>query len=159
MSKSVRHRHNKDGSITTTTTYSHKNIFGTRVVDTYTTRSSPKTVKNPTKIKTSNAVAIIIAVVLIFMLWIFGIELSWNATLIKAISILIITLFVAFMLVNNIPPLKVLVLSTFLLYIQNARNVNGTKESEVYKMKVKVRKKVLKTINADWVNLCMYGLD
>lgn len=26
-------------------------------------------------------------------------------------------------------------------------------------MRAKVRKKMLKTINADWVNLCMYGLE
>lgn len=26
-------------------------------------------------------------------------------------------------------------------------------------MKAKVHKKVLKTIKADWVNLCMYGLE
>lgn len=26
-------------------------------------------------------------------------------------------------------------------------------------MKAKVRRKMLKTIKADWVNLCMYGLE
>lgn len=39
MRKTVRRRHNKDGSVTTTTTYSRKNIFGTRVVDTYVSKS------------------------------------------------------------------------------------------------------------------------
>ncbi len=36
--------------------------------------------------------------------------------------------------------------------------VNTIKKA-VIKMKAKVRKKLLKTIKADWVNLCMYGLD
>lgn len=27
------------------------------------------------------------------------------------------------------------------------------------KMKAKVRRKMMKTIKADWVNLCMYGLE
>ena len=43
--------------------------------------------------------------------------------------------------------------------LKSAWNVNGIKESEVYKMKAKVRRKMLKTIKADWVNLCMYGLE
>lgn len=40
MRKTVRRRHNKDGSVTTTTSYSRKNIFGTRVVDAYVSKSS-----------------------------------------------------------------------------------------------------------------------
>ncbi len=36
--------------------------------------------------------------------------------------------------------------------------VNTIKKA-VIKMKAKVRRKMLKTIKADWVNLCMYGLD
>ncbi len=43
--------------------------------------------------------------------------------------------------------------------LKSAWNVNGIKESEVYKMKAKVRRKMLKTIKADWVNLCIYGLE
>lgn len=42
---------------------------------------------------------------------------------------------------------------------RNVWNVNVIKESEVLKMKAIVRKKMLKIIKADWVNLCMYGLE
>lgn len=42
MKKTVRRRHNKDGTVTKTTTYSHKNIFGTRVYETYTEHITPK---------------------------------------------------------------------------------------------------------------------
>lgn len=47
MGKSVHRRHNKDGSITKTTTYRHKNIFGTTVSDTYTERIYPKDKTTP----------------------------------------------------------------------------------------------------------------
>lgn len=39
MRKTVRRRHNKDGSVTTTTSYSRKGLFGTRYVDTYVSRT------------------------------------------------------------------------------------------------------------------------
>ena len=42
MGKRVTRRRNKDGSITTTTSYSRKNIFGTRVTDTYVSKSNKK---------------------------------------------------------------------------------------------------------------------
>lgn len=42
MGKTVHRRHNKDGSVTKTTTYRRKNIFGTTVSDTYTERIYPK---------------------------------------------------------------------------------------------------------------------
>lgn len=65
------------------------------------------------ELKTSNSFAVIILFVLFILLWIFGIELSWNVVLLKVISILIAFIFIAFMLVNNIPPLKSLVLGLF----------------------------------------------
>lgn len=34
-----------------------------------------------------------------------------------------------------------------------------TIKKAVIKMKAKVRRKMLKTIKADWVNLCIYGLE
>lgn len=39
MRKTVRRRHNKDGSVTTTTSYSRKGLLGTRYVDTYVSRT------------------------------------------------------------------------------------------------------------------------
>lgn len=105
MRKSVRRRHNKDGSVTTTTTYSRKGLFGTRHVDTYVSKSAPSQ-KQPTRLKPSNAVAVIVAVASFLLLWVLGIELELNAVLLKAVSIIIIVLFVAFMFINNIPPLK-----------------------------------------------------
>ena len=35
----------------------------------------------------------------------------------------------------------------------------NTIKKAVIKMKAKVRRKMLKTIKADWVNLCIYGLE
>lgn len=73
-------------------------------------RSAPQTgyaYTEPRKqVKPSNAAAVIFSFLSFFLLWIFGIELSWNATLLKVISILIAVLFVIFMLVNNIESLK-----------------------------------------------------
>lgn len=62
------------------------------------------------ELKTSNSFAVIILFVSFFLLWIFGIELSWNIVLLKVISILIAFIFIAFMLINNIPSLKIKVL-------------------------------------------------
>lgn len=72
------------------------------------TYSSPRK-----ELKLSNAVAIAVSFLSFFLLWVLGIELSWSTALLKTASILIIVLFVAFMLVNNIPPLKSLVLGIF----------------------------------------------
>ena len=58
------------------------------------------------QVKPSNALAITVFFLSFFLLWILGIELSWNAMFLKVISILIAILFIAFMLVNNIEPLK-----------------------------------------------------
>lgn len=78
------------------------------------TAQTDYTYSSPRKqIKPSNAVAVIFSFLSFFLIWIIGIELGWNATLLKVISILIITLFIAFMLVNNIPPLKALFLGRF----------------------------------------------
>ncbi len=42
MGKTVRNYHRKDGSVRQTVSYSHKNIFGTRVVNTYSRDIAPK---------------------------------------------------------------------------------------------------------------------
>ena len=42
MGKTVRNYHRKDGSVRQTVSYSHKNIFGTRVVNTYSREIAPK---------------------------------------------------------------------------------------------------------------------
>ena len=45
MKKTVRRRHNQDGSVTTTTTYRRKNMFGTTISETYTERTEPNSNK------------------------------------------------------------------------------------------------------------------
>lgn len=60
--KSIHRRHNRDGSITTTTTYRHKNIFGHTVSDSYSTRYKPK------KRKLSDYKGIIIAIIVFYLL-------------------------------------------------------------------------------------------
>lgn len=62
MRKTVRKYHRKDGSVTKSTTYSHKNIFGTRVYETYTERIQPKE-HRPIKIKALYIAAAFAAVI------------------------------------------------------------------------------------------------
>lgn len=113
MGKTVRRRHNKDGSITKTTTYSRKNIFGTRITDTYTERIDPNQIPStspPKKIRTSNSIAIIIFTIAVIVVPILGISLSWNANFIMGFIKFAIISFVLYMMVNNISPLKRLVI-------------------------------------------------
>lgn len=42
MGISIRRKHNKDGSVTTTTSISSKGLFGTKYTDTYTSRTDSK---------------------------------------------------------------------------------------------------------------------
>ncbi|MCM1508905.1 MAG: hypothetical protein NC177_17495 [Ruminococcus flavefaciens] len=109
MGKTVRRRHNKDGSITKTTTYSRKNIFGTRITDTYTERIDPNQIPStspPKKIRTSNGIAVIIFTIAIIVVPILGISLSWKENLIAGIIKFSLFSFAIYMMINNISPLK-----------------------------------------------------
>lgn len=113
MGKTVRRRHNKDGSVTTTTTYSRKNIFGTRITDTYTERVDADHIQrafSSQKIRKSNSAAIIILVIAIFVVPILGISLSWNADIILGIVKFSVLSFAIYMVFNNITPLRRLVI-------------------------------------------------
>lgn len=76
MSRTVRRRHNKDGSVTTTTSISRKGLFGTRYVDTYSERSKPNTSPQNTQQQRSAFVTlyflllVIPTIVLSFIEWI-----------------------------------------------------------------------------------------
>lgn len=77
-------------------------------VQTEYTYSSPRK-----ELKPSNAVAIAVSFFSFFFLWIFAPSHGASAVVMKWTTILIITFFITFMLVNNIPPLKSLVLGIF----------------------------------------------
>lgn len=85
--------------------------------------------KEPRKqVKTSNAVASIIFIIILVLLWTAAPEINFSFALIKALSIISIILFTVFMLINNIPPLKLLVLN--LLFKDKLAN-NETEENGV----------------------------
>lgn len=126
MKKSVRRRHNKDGSVTTTRIYSHKNIFGTRVYDTYSTRSEPKEKKKPIIIKTSNSVAFIISTSLFFLICILSVEFHWNAITFRIIVGLILISLVVFMLLNNNPILRYWIINLILKKTKAGKDENTT---------------------------------
>lgn len=82
-------------------------------------QSPQKRIKKPVSFAEINAIVVSVFI-LMFILWILGILLNWNAALLKVILILMIALlvtlfilFAAFMLVKNIPYLKSLVLNFF----------------------------------------------
>ena len=115
MGKTVRRRHNRDGSVTKTTTYSRRNIFGTRITDTYTERIDPNQAQNTshqnTKLRASNSIAIVFLVIAIFVVPVLGISLSWNADFITGFIKFSLISFTIYMLINNIAPLRRLVIS------------------------------------------------
>ena len=127
MKKTVRRRHNKDGTVTKTTTYRHKNIFGTTVSDTYTEQVTPKVKKNMRK---SNAVALIIFFSSIFIVPMITSALGFDAEFAGFFVKFAIIAYIIFLLINNIPPLKNLVLKLINIIknkSQSRNDINDTK--------------------------------
>lgn len=127
MKKTVRRRHNKDGTVTKTTTYRHKNIFGTTVSDTYTEQVAPKVKKNMRK---SNVVALIIFFSSIFIVPMITSAIGFGAEFAGLFIKFAIIAYIIFLLINNIPPLKNLVLKLINIIknkIQSRNDINDTK--------------------------------
>lgn len=127
MKKTVRRRHNKDGTVTKTTTYRHKNIFGTTVSDTYTEQVAPKVKKNMRK---SNAVALIIFFSSIFIVPMITSAIGSGAGFAGAFVKFAIIAYIIFLLINNIPPLKNLVFKLIDIIknkIQSRNDINDIK--------------------------------
>ena len=85
--KSIHRRHNRDGSITKTTTYRHKNIFGHTVSDSYSTRYTPKPKKN---ILTNKYVLLVIGILFAFGFVLGFVEAilnSFNEVIIMVLSV------------------------------------------------------------------------
>lgn len=78
-------------------------------------------------IKNSNAAAIIIGAVAFIFLGIFSVELNFNPILTKTLFIIILIFVVAFMLINNIPSLKMYILN-LILKNKNENNNNFSKD-------------------------------
>ena len=125
MKKTVRRRHNKDGTVTKTTTYRHKNIFGTTVSDTYTEQVAPKVKKNMRK---SNAVALIIFFLSIFIVPMITSAIGSGAELAGFFVKFAVIAYIVFLLFNNVPILKRLVIK--LIDKIKVRSANNTIENE-----------------------------
>lgn len=107
MRKTVRRRYNKNGSITKSTTYSRKNMFGTRRITTYTQRSYP----NNRGISTKIAINCIMIVTILIILGCYFLMMSHNidydiAVYFKITDIILLAL----LLLYDIPPLRTLCL-------------------------------------------------
>ena len=129
MKKTVRRRHNKDGTVTKTTTYRRKNIFGTTVSDTYTETVEPKS-SRATKLRTSNVVASIIFVAAIFIVPMITSAIGSGAGFAGAFVKFAIIAYIIFLLINNIPPLKNLVFKLIDIIknkIQSRNDINDIK--------------------------------
>lgn len=114
MKKTVRRRHNKDGTVTKTTTYRHKNIFGTTVSDTYTEQIEPKPRK---KVKSTNSAAAIILVIALCVIPMVGSALNWRGGVLEAYMIAALILFAIYMMISNIMVLRKIVTEKLMLHI------------------------------------------
>ena len=101
MAKYVRRRHNKDGSITKTVTYSRKGLFG-RVSDTYTERIAPPKPKPKTVLKKTTCIAWVLYTIIFLVICFGGVSLNLSGTAISVCLIILTVALIAFLIWRKI---------------------------------------------------------